>query len=171
MSVWHLIHASVVAVGISGAPVNRLCFAPWQESRAEYGSAEYARDVLKSAVAVVRARLVRPDPGPFVPDTSELPAQPATAMRIRTLRFVVLERLKGETADTLEIAGRIVGDHPVNDGPFPYAWPRHRGGDCFSWDYRIGGEYLFLLAKSGREKRLTPYWASMTLSSEALKAK
>jgi hypothetical protein len=153
-----------------GATRVSMCYAPWNGSRARFGSAAFAQDALDSADVVVRARLVGADSARPSEDVTGLPERLIVASEFRVLRFEVLERLKGVAPDTLHIEGRIVPVHPVNTGPFPYAWPRHGGGMCFAYEYRMDGEYLFLLARDVEHSRLTPYWASMSLSGEAVRS-
>jgi hypothetical protein len=88
---------------------------------------------------------------------------------MQPLEFRVLEVLKGSKPSRLIIPGALVAEHRVNTGSFPYEWPRHRGGTCWAYEYVVGNEYLLVLRPS-RYGVLTPYWASMTLANEQLRA-
>jgi hypothetical protein len=146
-----------------GATTASMCFAPWQGSGHAYGSAEYAHDFLDSATVIVRATVLGPSS-----DTGSV-AEPAPFPEfLQPLAFRVNTILKGSAPLTLLILGQLVPTHPTNEGPFPYDWPRHRGGTCWAFDYTVGREYLLVL-RTTRGDRLTPYWASMTLANEQLR--
>jgi hypothetical protein len=66
-----------------------------------------------------------------------------------TVTFQPLEWVRGgDGLGALTLAGRAVDRDDMNAGPVPYQMVRSAGqrGDCFAQEYRIGAQYLLLLA-------------------------
>lgn len=83
------------------------------------------------------------------------------------VRFRVLEVIRGkEPLESLSVRGYLTDDDDPNDVPLPYHFvrPRGRGGNCFAYQYKKGGEYLLMLRRM--EGRLTPYWAALAATNE-----
>jgi hypothetical protein len=91
-----------------------------------------------------------------------------------TVRFDVLERIKGNWADNfIELEGTLYDHDDPNAGPVPYTFVRNQGrsGNCFAFSYKQGAEYLFILGRAQRGPRngeLTPYWQSLAATNEQL---
>jgi hypothetical protein len=88
------------------------------------------------------------------------------------VRFQVLEVLKGtRPSAVVEFDGSLTDGDDPNDGSVPYKWVRRggRGGNCFAYGYKKGGEYLLFLRTSRTSNgELTPYWATMAATNEQL---
>ena len=92
------------------------------------------------------------------------------------VRFTVLELLKGRLASIpIEFNGTLWDRDDRNDQPVPYDFirPGGRGGNCFALTYRLGAEYLLLLARNkplseAQPAELTPYWAPLAPTNEQL---
>ena len=88
---------------------------------------------------------------------------------LTTVRFEVLEVLKGgRIAAPLAFEGELSERDDLNDRPAPYNFvrPTGRGGSCFAFYYKQGGEFLLLLRS--RNGTLTPYWATLGATNEQL---
>ena len=85
-----------------------------------------------------------------------------------TVRFEVLEVLKGTAPAALEFDGEITMDRREddNDSGVPRTFVRRGGrhGNCFALQYRAGEEYLLLLRS--QKERLTPYWSALAPVNE-----
>ena len=115
------------------------CFAPWRGSVHEYASAGYARDFLDSAEVVARVAAVR-----ATPDRTGLggtgPTMGVLFGSLQPVEFRRIETLKGSAPERLVVLGQVVRQHSMNDGPFPYAWPRHGGGSCWAFEYVLDSQ-------------------------------
>ena len=128
---------------------------------------------LADSAAIVRVRPLEerrsPDawgPGPWGPGT--------------TVRFEVVEVLKGQVAPVLEFEGELTDLDDPNPLPVPYSTARSmaRGSYCFTFTYKRDGEYLLILGSRndvrplrGSDSKgggLTPYWAPMGATNEQL---
>ena len=89
------------------------------------------------------------------------------------VRFRVLDILKGTfSATTIAVSGSLSEQNDRNDRPVPYHFvrPGGRRGNCFAIQYRLGTEYLLMLARPhpgyGEANELTPYWAPLAAANE-----
>jgi len=86
------------------------------------------------------------------------------------VEFKVLEVLKGEDVpELLHAPGQLIGVDDFNPPTMPLhsIRPTGRGGSCYAYYYKKGGEFLLVLRKKGSE--LTPYWASMAATNQQLR--
>lgn len=69
----------------------------------------------------------------------------------------------------LVFPGTIVEQSDFNEGSVPYQMVRPSGqrGDCYAREYRVDGEYLFLLRDD--EGTLTPYWVPLAPTNEEIR--
>ena len=67
------------------------------------------------------------------------------------------------------LQGDLVDGDDFNQDPVPYGMVRPAGqrGDCFASEYRLGGEYLFLLKKDAGGL-LTPWWVPLAPLNEQI---
>lgn len=88
-----------------------------------------------------------------------------------TVTFRSLEVLRGPATPAAELTlpGRAVARDEFNPAPVPYRMVRGSGqrGDCFSEEYRLGGEYLLLLQLAGSGPTL--YWWPLGPVNEQLR--
>lgn len=87
-----------------------------------------------------------------------------------TVRFRTVEVLAGANdRGDLVFPGIIVDRSDFNEGSVPYQMVRAAGqrGDCYAREYRIDGEYLFLLRDD--EGSLTPHWAPLAPTNEEIR--
>ena len=91
------------------------------------------------------------------------------------VRFAVIEVLKGRLASIpIEFNGTLSDRDDRNNRPVPYDHVRPGGsGSCFALAYRLGAEYLMLLARNkpvsdAQPVELTPYWAPLAPTNEQL---
>ncbi len=92
------------------------------------------------------------------------------AVADRTVRFTIVERLRGNGEDdTIRISGRLSDRDDFNTLSVPYTLVRGsgQGGDCHAREYRPGAEYLLILQRSGDE--LTPYWKALAPLNEQIR--
>lgn len=86
-------------------------------------------------------------------------------IRFRTIEVLQwpdpAETLGGPFPDRFTWSGTVVGTDDFNELPVPYGMVRPSGqrGSCYTSEYRIGGEYLFLLIRRGND--LTPHWSPL----------
>ena len=158
----------LVALAASSASSHHLvCYSAWgPTSRAEARSLPAA--LLRESVAVVRA---------VATDSFTVADSSAGASLRSRVRFRVLEVLRGDSMPSvLTFPGWITGQNDFNPGRVPYAdvRPGGEGGSCFAFNYRLGGEYLFLLQRAetttffSTKGVLTPYWAPLRPTHEQL---
>lgn len=83
-----------------------------------------------------------------------------------SIRFELLETLKGTAPATLEFRGEIEDWVDSNDPWVPRTYVRHGGrrGNCYATNYQRGVEYLLMLQR--QDGTLTPYWAEMATTNE-----
>lgn len=157
------------------------------------------RDVVRTAIAFVLSLAAFANPAyscsvERVPSASELVSRAEVIVRVRAegqaatkatglgflpggstqVRFLVLEILKGTLpAKTIAISGSLSEQHDPNDRPVPYDFvrPGGRHGNCFAITYRVGTEYLLMLARQSHpayaeSNDLTPYWAPLAATNE-----
>jgi hypothetical protein len=87
----------------------------------------------------------------------------------RSIRFQILEQLKGDVLFDIAVPGTLTDRSDTNDRPVPYGMvrPDGRRGECFARTYQLGGEYLLLLRTVGGT--LTPYWAPLGATNEQIR--
>jgi len=102
--------------------------------------------------------------------------QPGPASSDKLVEFQVLRVLKGELSQrVLAVPGLIVSRDDYNDSPAPYSFirPGGRSGSCFALEYRLGSQYLLLLAESPEAPqwmgKLTPYWSPLAPTNEQVR--
>lgn len=71
--------------------------------------------------------------------------------------------------DRFTLSGRVVDTDDFNPRPVPYGMVRMSGqrGSCYTSEYRIGGEYLFLF--KDRDNALTPHWSPLGPTNEQIR--
>ena len=113
-------------------------------------SVERIREIVDSAHVIVLAKAVAPDQVPITRDSSTR-SWPG-------VRFEILNALRGPAPEELVLFGNLVETDDYNPEPVPYRIVRRSGqrGNCYAWDYKVGGHYLLLL----RQQRgaLTSQW-------------
>jgi hypothetical protein len=78
-----------------------------------------------------------------------------------TIRFKVLEVIRGRVSTELILPGYLVDQDDFNEGVSPYTSVRPNGlsGSCFANSYRMGAQFLLLLKKrQPREYTVNWYW-------------
>jgi hypothetical protein len=134
----------------------RLDGSTWQSDTLE------TRKMVAAAVLVVRVRATGPDSAPVV----------LSGQRFPGVGFDVLEVLRSDSLDAtphhLAVTGRLTDYDDFNRTPVPYPYVRPDGlrGSCFADTYRVGAEYLLLMARA--RGALTPYWAPLLPTNEQL---
>lgn len=83
--------------------------------------------------------------------------------------FTILETVKGQKLTSLTLPGSIVDHDDFNRESVPYRIVRPSGqrGSCVTGEYKLGGEYLFILRT--RNGSLTPYWAPLAPLNEQIR--
>jgi hypothetical protein len=119
------------------------------------------RTLVSDADVIVRVRVV-----------STADASGSSSIRSngeRSIRFQILEQLKGDVLFDIAVPGTLTDRSDMNDLPVPYGMvrPDGRGGGCFARTYQPGGEYLLLLRKV--DGTLTPYWAPLGATNEQIR--
>ena len=111
---------------------------------------------MDEADGIYRLRALEYAPGGRKPEQAFRP-WPETRGRLR-----VLETLRGQRLEVLQVPGGLVGHDDVNAHPPPYDIVRRAGrrGNCFAVSYRTGRQYL-LFQRGG-----TPYWAPLSAATE-----
>jgi hypothetical protein len=86
-----------------------------------------------------------------------------------TIRFKVVEVIRGKPFSELSLLGEIIDRDDFNTGPSPYQGPRPSGlaGSCFPFMYRPGAQYLMMLKKDAHGT-LTPDWYPLAPVNEQL---
>jgi hypothetical protein len=126
-----------------------------------FNSPTVPAELVRRADVIVRARAI---------DTVTEPAMSPLDHPVTTVRFLVLEQVKGdERLFNLSVRGSLIADPDFNDGPVPYGLVRShgRGGSCFAKTYQRGGEYLMILERTQGE--LTPYWLALSPTNEQIR--
>ena len=92
-----------------------------------------------------------------------------TGVYERTVKFKIIETLKGELAEPLLTYGYLTDEDDYNDHPVPYTFirPDGRAGNCFARTYKKGADFLLFL-KKGKDK-LTPYWSALAPINEQIR--
>jgi hypothetical protein len=93
------------------------------------------------------------------------PAAMGSKVRFRTKQVLSGELEIGD----LVFSGDIVEHSDFNHESVPYQMVRPSGqrGECYASEYRIDGEYLFLLKEN--QGVLTPYWAPLAPTNEEIR--
>jgi hypothetical protein len=86
-----------------------------------------------------------------------------------TIRFKVLEVIRGGTQPELILPGYLTDTDDFNDQPPPYDFvrPGGRRGSCFANSYRLGSQFLLLLQKR-QSGELTVNWYALGPVNEQL---
>ncbi len=118
-------------------------------------------ELVREADQIVLARVVgaeRPPPAQGLKGGDRRKRE----LAIDTVRFEVVEVLKGARCVSLTVAGQLDRYDGPSSGPVPYTEvrPGGRRGACYAYDYREGGTFLLLLKKG------TPYWAPLHPTNE-----
>jgi hypothetical protein len=100
-------------------------------------------EMVKQADAIVRvtaAEYASPPQNPNVWTTGEPDS---------TIRFKVLEVIRGRVSSQLILPGYLVDHDDYNDqvSPYNFVRPNGRSGSCFANSYRSGGQFLLILKK------------------------
>jgi hypothetical protein len=115
---------------------------PPNESPAR-GTIDWIRAMVRRSEAVARVTVVRPD--------SVLYEQAGAPPRFYSVVIVHVDELVygASLPDSLKIGGDIYDHDDFNDQPVPYTFvrPDGRRGSCYASQYRLGAQYLLLLAK------------------------
>jgi hypothetical protein len=104
------------------------------------------------AHAIVRARAERVDSSYAAPFPLN---RFAVGVSFRVLDVVAADSVPPAS---FTFPGRLSDKDEFPQGPVPYLWPSRDGpnGACYAYNYRLGGEYLFMLSKLNGE------WTSQT---------
>jgi hypothetical protein len=86
-----------------------------------------------------------------------------------TVKFKVIETLKGELTEPLLIYGYLTDEDDYNELPIPYTFVRRggRAGNCFADSYKKGADFLLFL-KKGKGK-LMLYWKALAPVNEQIR--
>ncbi len=92
-----------------------------------------------------------------------------TGLPKSTVKFKVIETLKGELTEPFLIYGYLTDKDDYNDHPVPFTFIRRGGrhGSCIANSYKEGADFLLFLKK--RDDKLTPYWSGLTPVNEQLR--
>jgi hypothetical protein len=92
-----------------------------------------------------------------------------TGLPESTVKFKVIEKLKGELTEPLLIYGYLTDKDDYNELPVPYTFIRRGGrhGSCIASSYKEGADFLLFLKK--RDGKLTPYWRGLAPVNEQLR--
>ena len=87
-----------------------------------------------------------------------------------TVRFQVLETLRGQARPTVLLHAYLVYEDDFNDQKSPYTFvrPGGRTGSCFANSYREGAEYLLFLKRERNAAALTVNWSALAPVNEQL---
>lgn len=120
-------------------------------------------EIVKQADAIVRGKAVEYSVGPTNSNVF------TTGEPDSTIRFEVLEVIRGSISGQLILPGYLVDRDDFNDHAPPYKFvrPNGRGGSCFANSYRRGGQFLLLLKKNSSEK-FTVNWYALGPVNEQL---
>jgi len=87
---------------------------------------------------------------------------------VPTIRFRVLEPIRGTVGPEVILPGVLVDTDDFNDRPVPYTLVRKSGGgSCFADSYRSGAQFLLLLKKTDTGE-LTANWYALGPVNEQL---
>lgn len=135
-------------------------------------------EVIVRAEAVDSFRVFRANP-PRPKDTRDtrrierLGIGPYDLIRFRTIEVLrwpdPAEVLGGPFPGLFTLSGTVSDTDDFNTLPVPYGMVRPSGqrGSCYTSEYRIGGEYLFLLVR--RDNELTPHWSPLSPTNEQIR--
>jgi hypothetical protein len=86
-----------------------------------------------------------------------------------TIRFRILETLRGKVPAELVLPGYLADRDDFNDQPAPYSFvrPGGRAGSCFANSYRAGAQFLLFLKKLP-DGELTVNWYALGPVNEQL---
>lgn len=146
-----------------------LLFFPAQRAEACAIREGTAREWVDDADVIVRVRAIEQRGRRLtIEEARSQPAGFSSTTLGTTVRFEVLEVLKGSHTSPLEFDGELTDDavFDENEPDVPRRGVRKggRGGNCYALQYRPGQQYLLLL--SARHGSLTPYWAAMAATNE-----
>jgi hypothetical protein len=120
-------------------------------------------EMVKQADAIVRATAVEYASAP------QNPSMLTMGQLDSTIRFKVLEVIRGQVPSHLILPGYIVDHDDYNDQPPPYNSVRSSGrsGSCFANSYRSGGQFLLILRKT-QPAGYTVNWYALGPTNEQL---
>lgn len=129
-------------------------------SRYEWSTERIAEFVDRAAV-IVRAEAIGADSVAFSRGDS---VRWFSGVRL-AVREVIRDSVPG---GQLVLPGRIVDDDDFNRRPVPYQIVRSSGqrGDCYASEYKLGAQYLLLLARNSRG--LTVQWVPLAPVNEQI---
>jgi hypothetical protein len=86
-----------------------------------------------------------------------------------SIRFKVIETIRGPISSEVNLPGALVDKDDFNDKPAPYTFVREEGrtGSCFARSYRSGGQFLLFLKKTA-DGELTAQWYPLAPANEQL---
>ena len=86
-----------------------------------------------------------------------------------TIRFQILEIIRGPVISDLILPGYLVDKDDFNDRPSPYDFvrPNGRSGSCFANSYRSGAQFLLFLKKT-EAGTFTVNWSALAPVNEQL---
>ena len=122
---------------------------------------ERIRQFVDSAPIIVRARAEV--------ELAAGPSSPLGAAEPR-VRFRILERIRApDSLHHIDLRASVVGHDDFNRGGVPYTIVRPAGqrGDCHAREYRLGAEYLLILAP--RVGELSPHWKPLAPFNEQVR--
>lgn len=178
-----LVLLSVTLPAIRHEPSADMCsLAILREQPGYRYTVQQIQDLVGEAEVVVRVEAVdsfRVN-WPTVPQPRDTPLDemimrfPIDLIRFRTVEVLrwpdPAEVLGGRTGPgEFALWGRVVDTDDFNPLPVPYGMVRRSGqrGSCYTSDYRIGGEYLFLMIRQDNE--LTPLWSPLSPTNEQIR--
>ena len=87
-----------------------------------------------------------------------------------TVKFKIVEKLKGKVSEPLLIYGYLSDKDDYNDVLVPYTFIRRggRAGSCIANSYKEGADFLLFLKK--QDGKLTPYWSALMPVNEQLRS-
>lgn len=92
-----------------------------------------------------------------------------TGLPESTVKFKVIETLKGKLTEPLLIYGYLTDKDDYNELLVPYTFIRRGGrhGSCIANSYKEGADFLLFLKK--RDDKLTPYWSALAPVNEQIR--
>ena len=119
--------------------------------------------MVKEADAIVRAEAAE-----YIKAPRNFPKESTTGEPNSTIRFKVLEVIRGSLPSNLILPGYLVENDDFNDHgpPYNFVRPNGRRGSCFANSYRLGGQFLLLLKK--RSGEYTVNWYALGPVNEQL---
>lgn len=93
-----------------------------------------------------------------------------TGLPKSTVKFKIVETLKGEISEPLLIYGYLTDEDDYNENPVPYTFIRRGGrhGSCIANSYKHNADFLLFLKKF--DGKLTPYWGALKPVNEQLRS-